>query len=126
MKRFLNICLLLTFLLGYIEWGKTHSLFIFQAEAEIFVKGKNDFKTFLHPLILIPFLGQLIILYTIFQKIINRTLSLIGLTFLSILMLLLLVIGILNFNVKITGSTLPFVITGIFVLRYNRKRSPKD
>lgn len=126
MKRFINICLLLTFLLGYLEWGKNNNLFIFQAEVEIFFKGKNDFKSILHPLILIPFLGQMIILYTIFQQKISRTLSLLGLTCLSILMLLLLVIGVLTFNLKITGSTLPFIITGVFVLKYNWKRAPKD
>ena len=124
MKRLINICLLLTFLLGYLAWGKNHS-FIFQLEAEIFLKGKNDLKSILHPLILIPFFGQIILLYTIFQQKVSRILSLIGLACLSTLMLLLFVIGLLDFNIKIAGSTLPFIIMGIFVLRYNWKRIPK-
>jgi hypothetical protein len=126
MKRIINICLLLTFLLGYLEWGKNQSLFIFQAEAELFLKAKKDILSILHPVILLPFFGQLILFYTIFQKKINRNLSLLGFTCLSILMLLLLVAGLLTLNLKIIGSTIPFVITGFFALRYNWKRTPKE
>ncbi len=126
MKRIINICLLLTFLLGYLEWGKNNSLFIFQAEVEIFLKAKTDFVSILHPLILIPFLGQIILLYTIVQKKVNRNLSLLGFASLGILMLLLLVVGFLTLNLKIIGSTLPFVITGFFALRYNWKRTSKE
>src|ERR1035441_5347881 len=110
MKRLINICLLLTFLIGYLEWGKNHSVFIFQIEAEIFLKGKNDFKSILHPLIVIPFLGQIVILCTIFQQKVSRILSLLGLACLSTLMLLLFVIGLLTLNIKIAGSSLPFII----------------
>lgn len=125
MKRIINICLLLSFLPGYLEWGKNHSLFIFQAEAEIFLKAKKDFISVLHPLIIIPFVGQIILLYTIFQKKVSRNLSLLGFVCLSLLMLLILVAGLITLNLKILGSTLPFAITGFFALRYNWKRPPK-
>jgi hypothetical protein len=126
MKKIINICLLLTFLVGYLEWGKDHSAFIFQSEAEIFLKARNNFVSFLHPLILIPLCGQIIILYTIFQQKTSRILSLLGLACLSTIMLLLFFIGLITLNIKIAGSTLPFIITGVFVLRYNWKRIPKD
>jgi hypothetical protein len=123
MKRLINICLLLSFLLGYLEWGKTHSLFIFQGEAEIILKAKNNLRSILHPLILIPFLGQILLLYTVFQPTVSRVLSLTGLACLSILMLLLFIVGLLTLNLKIACSTLPFIITGIFALRYHRKNA---
>lgn len=123
MKKLLNLCLVGTFLLGYLAWGKDQHMFLWQAEAEIFSKARHNFSSVLHPFTLVPFLGQLMLLYTIFQKKISRRLTLAGLACLSVLMLLLLVIGLLILNIKIIASTLPFLITGIFVLRYNW-RSP--
>lgn len=123
MKRIFNICLFLAFLLGYLEWGKDRHAFIFQMEAEIFVKGSGDLKSILHPFILLPFTGQLLILITIFQKRVSRIPSLVGLACLSLLMLLLLVIGLLTLNVKVIVSTIPFIIAAVFVFRYNRKKT---
>ncbi|MBL0355418.1 MAG: hypothetical protein IPP72_00340 [Chitinophagaceae bacterium] len=123
MKRLLNILLLFTFLLGYLEWGKGNHLFIFQAEAEIFQKAATGIQSILHPFILIPFLGQLIIIYTIFQKQPGRLLTLVGLACLSLIMLFLLFIGIVSFNSKIVASTIPFLIVGILVLRCHWKKA---
>jgi hypothetical protein len=120
MKRLINICLFLTFLLGYLEWGKSHTLFIFQAEFEIFLKGKHDFKSILHPFILIPFFGQAIILYCIFQKNAGRVLNLAGLACLSMFMLLLFTIGLLTLNIKIIISTVPFIIAGILLIKFSK------
>ncbi len=123
MKRISNICLFIAFLFGYLEWGKDHAVFIFQGEAEIFAKAKKDVTSVLHPFILLPFLGQLIILYTVFQPKISRLLSLTGLACLSLLILLLFIIGLITLNFKIAGSTLPFLFAGMLVIRYNRKPS---
>jgi hypothetical protein len=123
MKRIFNICLLLAFLPGYLEWGKDRHAFIFQMETEIFIKGSNDLKSILHPLILLPFTGQLLILITIFQKRVSRILSLVGLACLSLLMLLLMVIGLLTLNVQVIVSTIPFIASAVFVIKYNRKKT---
>jgi hypothetical protein len=122
MKRLLNICLFLLFLLGYLEWGKEHHAFIFQMESETFLKAKDDLKSILHPLILIPFCGQILLIITFFQKEVSRILSLAGLTCLSIFILLLFFVGLISINIKIVASTLPFIITAIFVLKYNWRR----
>ena len=125
MKRLINICLFLAFLMGYLEWGKNQHAFIFKMETEILVKGFTDFKSIFHPLIWIPFTGQIMILVTIFQKKISRALSLTGLAFLSTLMLLLFIIGLLTLNFKVTGSAIPFLIAVIFVLKYHWKKTNK-
>lgn len=126
MKRILNTCLLLTFLIGYLEWGKGSHLFIFQGEAEVFSKALKEPFSVLHPFILIPFFGQLMLLFSIFQKIPSRFLSLAGLACLGLLMIFLFFIGVSVPNFKILGSTIPFIITGFFVLRYNWKREVVD
>lgn len=124
MKKLLNILLLLTFQMGYLQWGHSNSSFIFMSEAALFSKASTDPGSFLHPIVLILLCGQLILLYTIFQKQPGRVLSLTGLACLSVLMLFLLFIGIISFNIKIIGSTLPFIITGVLALKYHRKATP--
>lgn len=120
-KKILNAVLLLSSFFGYLEWGNNQHSFIFQIEAELFLKARDHAEGFTHPLILIPLLGQLIILYTLFQKRPSRILSLIGLTCLCIFLLFLFFIGLMTTNLKIIFSTLLFIITSIFVIKYNWK-----
>jgi hypothetical protein len=122
MKKLLNLFLLLAFLIGYLEWGTGTSAFIVQAEADIFMKAKANPIELLHPFVLIPLMGQLIMLYTLFQNIPTRALSLTGLACLSTVMLFLLFIGIITGNVRIIASTTPFLVIGILILMSNRRR----
>jgi len=123
MKKLLNLCLLLSFQLGYLEWGKDYHTFIFQAEAEIISKAMSSAASAVHPLIVIPLAGLLILLYTLFQKTPSRFLSFSGLACLSVLMLLLLFIGITAGKWKIAVSVIPFFVAAFFMLRANRKRT---
>ncbi len=122
LKKWLNLGLLLFFLIGYLEWGQTESTYIFRGELDVLQKLFTDPMSVLHPLILIPFSGQLILLFTLFQNIPSRRLTLIGLACLSILILVIFLIGAMGLNFKMLGSTIPFLITGILVLKYNRKK----
>lgn len=119
MKKTLNVLLILTSLFGYIEWGKDQHSFLFQMEYEIVFGASRAASNFTHPAILIPLLGQLIILFTIFQKTPNRWLTFLGLACLSTIMLLIFVAGIASLNYRIILSAIPFLVTAIFVLRYN-------
>ena len=122
MKKLLNFCLLLTFLIGYLEWGKNSHLFIFQAEAELFSKAIDKPLEVLHPFILIPFVGQLLLLFTLFQKEPGKLLTFISLGCLSLLILLLFFIGLMGMNIKMIICSLPFIITGILIIRQYRKK----
>jgi hypothetical protein len=121
MKKLINIFLLLTFQIGYLHWGKDNSSFIFTSEAALLSKINTTPQALLHPFILIPLCGQLILLYTLFQKEPGRILTYTGLSCLSILMLFLFFIGIITPSIKIAGSAIPFIITGILAIHYNRK-----
>ncbi|MEI2749286.1 MAG: hypothetical protein V9E88_11070 [Ferruginibacter sp.] len=88
MKKLLNACLFISFLFGYLEWSRVEHLFIFQAEWDIFRKSLNtDPVSVLHPFTLIPFIGQLLILYSLFQKVPGRIITLAGIACMGILML---------------------------------------
>lgn len=121
MKNLLNFCLLLTSLIVYLEWGGGNSTFLFRAEYDILFGASGTKDTFAHPAVMIPMIGQLALIITLFQKRPNKVLTLIGLISLSLLILFIFFIGIMSLNFKMYISALPFLITGFFVLRYNRR-----
>lgn len=123
MKKLLICLLILTFHLGYLEWGKGNSSFIFQAEAQIFSKAKTGFQNALHPLILIPVIGIVLLLYTLFQPEPNRTLTLVGVVCLGLLMMILLFIGIIDANFKILLSTIPYWTVALVLISRIRKKA---
>lgn len=125
MKKILNICLLLSSLAGYLAWGTGEHGFLFQLEYELIAKARHDPGSLLHPFVLLPLFGQLLIFYTLFQKMPGRIPTLMGLTCLGLIMLMILLVGILSLNIRIGASALPFIITGIFVLRYHRRPKAK-
>lgn len=122
MPKLINFFLLLSFQFGYLQWGKDRDAFIFEATAEIFRQSSKTSQNFLHPAILIPLIGEILILITLFRKKNNRVLTLAGLAGMGLFMLLLLLIGLLDMNIKITLSTVPFFLTTFFVLRQNWRK----
>lgn len=121
-KKVLNGCLILTSLLGYLEWGVDNRMFLFQAEIEVLTKLFKDPLSAAHPFTLLPLFGQLILLFTLFQKIPGRLLTFIGLGCLSVLLLFMFLIGVISFNYKILLSTVPFIITAILTMIEIRKK----
>lgn len=67
-SKILNLGLILTSLAGYMEWGGGNRMSLFQAEAEIFSKIFTDFSSVAHPLVLLPLIGQIFLIFTLFQK----------------------------------------------------------
>lgn len=117
MKRIWNILLLISFLFGYLEWGKNQHLFIYQAIAELYEKGKINPLSVLHPFIILPFVGMLLFLYTVFQKTPNRIITIIGAICMSSIMVMILIIGVLVPNFKMLGSVAPYFIIAFFVFK---------
>ncbi len=121
MKKPLLISLLASFLIGYLEWSGTESMFIFELEYDLLVHAGAKYKAFLHPFILIPFAGQVIILIALFHRKPGKKIILAGLICMSCIILFLFFIGMLTSNVRIAGSTIPFIITGILILKELKK-----
>lgn len=121
-KKLLNLGLLLTSLLGYLEWGQGNKMFLFQMEGEILSKLFSDPLGVLHPFVILPLIGQIILLCTLFQKQPAKALTYIGLACVALLLLLIFFIGIISSNVKLLFSTLPFLLIAILVIREHRKR----
>ena len=125
-SKIFNILLLLFSLIGYLEWGKDNSSFLFQAEREIVSKVFTDPASVIHPLTVLPLAGQIVLLLTLLQKRPSKRLTYIGMAGIGLLLALMFVIGIIDLNYKILLSTLPFLITGFFTIRHHRKKRTND
>ena len=124
-KRFLNLSLILASLIGYLEWGRGQSVFLFEAETQLFLKGLSDPMSVLHPFTLIPVLGQAALVVTLFQKNPGRGLTYAGVAGVGLLFAFMSLIGLLSLNPKILASTVPFLVLAVVTVRVHR-RSPAD
>ncbi len=121
-KKILNILLIFASLIGYLEWGQNNSQFLFQIETEIIFKLFTNTTSIIHPLIIIPLAGQILLIISLFQKEPGRWLSFIGIGSIGILLLFILLAGILSMNVKIILSSLPFLVISFFCIRLHLKK----
>lgn len=119
--KILNGLLILTSLVGYLEWGRNNHQFLVQAEFEVIAKLFSDLHSVWHPFILLPMFGQLILLITIFQTSPSRFLSIIGIACLGILIGFMFIIGLLGLHLKIIISTIPFVTLAIMALLFCKR-----
>jgi hypothetical protein len=115
--KILHILLILSSLIGYLEWGGGNASFLIEAEMLIFSKLVTDPISVLHPFILIPLLGQLLLVITLFQRSPNRILSFTAIGMIAVIMLMILFIGVVSTNWKIFLSSVPFVVLVIIRFR---------
>ena len=123
--KLLNLGLILSSFIGYLEWGTDQSNMLILMEWELIKLFVTDPLSALHPFTIIPMLGQILLLITLFQKTPDRLLSYLGLGFLSLLLLMVLLVGFLAMNFMIIASALPFVVTGVLSLLHLRNTNPK-
>ena len=90
--------MLLTSLFGYMEWGGGNKAFLYESETEVFKGLGTDPASLIHPLVLLPLLGQLLLLITLFQHNPGKWLTYAGMISLSLLLGIILFIGILESN----------------------------
>lgn len=115
-----TLLLIITSLFGYLEWGGNNHAFLFEAEYDIFRQMLIDVKNIAHPFVLIPLLGQIVLLLAFFQKKPNKKCISTGMICISILLGFMVAIGIWTWNYKILLSTLPYFIVVLFTLRLLR------
>lgn len=119
-SKILNIAAILTSLVGYLEWGQGQHMFLFQGELDILVKMFSNPTAVLHPFIVLPLVGQILLAITLFQKVPSRLMTFIGIGAISVLMVFMFLIGVIGFHGKTALSTLPFLITGALVIIHHR------
>ncbi|WP_396145528.1 hypothetical protein [Flavobacterium sp.] len=121
MKRLLNIALFIAFQFCYLEWPPNNAMFIFQGEIEIFSKTESWISNFTHPIILIGFLTQMVLLLGAVIPNFNRKLNTLAVLLLGILVLFFFFIGVMALNYKIALSTLPYlVLMLLYFIKYRK------
>ncbi|MBK8051974.1 MAG: hypothetical protein IPK35_01505 [Saprospiraceae bacterium] len=116
--KILIALLIVASLFGYLEWGMGNHTFLIAIEWEVLSKLFTDPKSVAHPFIFIPLFGQLLLLITLFQKTPRKKWIYAGMACIGLLLVFMLVVGILGKNLKIIASTIPFILTCIYVIRY--------
>jgi uncharacterized protein YacL len=118
--KILNLLLVITSLFGYLEWSGNNHSFLFEAEAELFTKLFSDPKSVLHPFILLPLLGQILLLITLFQKVPDKRMIYFSIGCLGLLLGFMFIIGLYSQNFRIVFSTIPFLVTALLAIRFYR------
>lgn len=95
---------------------------MFQIIGSIAGNLPSDPFMLLHPAILIPLVGVLMLLTTLFRKGPSKWLTLLGLTCLGMLVVFLLFIALVGMNLKMLLSQLPFMIIAVCMVVNERKR----
>jgi hypothetical protein len=119
--KILNALLIISSLFGYLEWGQGQQTFLFQVEADIISKLFSDPQSIIHPFIILPLFGQVLLFLTLFKKIPQRKMTYIGLLALGILLLFIFFIGLMSLNYKIILSTIPFLLFAVLTVKHLRK-----
>jgi heme A synthase len=94
-------------MLCHLEWAD-HSAFLATAEFDILFQNPSK-ENFFHPLILLPLLGQILLLIAVATNPKGFRLTFWGIGLLGLLVLVIFLVGILSLNIRIIGSTLPFL-----------------
>lgn len=120
-SKILNLLLIVTSLIGYLEWSGDNQMFLFQGEAQIINKLFTNPNSVIHPFILLPLIGQIILLITLFQQKPSKILTYLSMASLGLLLGFMFVIGLLSLNYKIIFSTIPFITVAFYTIRYLKK-----
>lgn len=121
-NKLFHIGLLIASLLGYLEWGESESAFLFQMEWDIFKKLFTDTQSIIHPLIIIPIIGQILILVNLLKASMNKKLTYVAVACLGLLYVLLLLVNLIAFNPKGLLSLIPFFLMAILLIRLTRRQ----
>ena len=120
--KLLNLGLILSSFIGYLEWGSDQSDMLIFMEWDLLSILVTDPLSALHPFTILPMLGQILLLITLFQKEPSRKLTYIGMGCLALLLLMVLLVGFLSMKLMIIASALPFVVIGILTVLHHRKK----
>lgn len=116
-NRLLIVLLLITSLFVYLEWGGDNSSFLFKLEFDVLGKLISNPVSVLHPFVILPLLGQMLLLIALFFNSPGKWLLFAGIVFLSLLPAVILLVGLLSVNIKILLSLLPYLVVLVLVVK---------
>ncbi|MBK8564346.1 MAG: hypothetical protein IPN76_13665 [Saprospiraceae bacterium] len=121
MKKLALFCLFISFLFCYLEWPPDNRYFVYEIAYELLFQKSGKADAFSHPLVILPFLGQLLALIAIFLPNPKRWMAITAIALMGTLVLMLLIVGALGLNWKILVAVVPFVGAAVWCLRLFKK-----
>lgn len=109
-RKMIIVLLILSFLCLYMEWGNNQHAYVFQAIQQLFSKQSRTTNTFTHPLIALPCVGILLLLFCLFAKNYPKWVFALSIGLLGVLVLIILLVGILSANGFMLISPISFII----------------
>lgn len=106
--KYLLLLVLISSLFGFLQWGGGQQMFLLQMEADIFKKMFVDPISVIHPFVVLPLLGQLLLMIAILKKRLSMKLIYTGVSCIGVLFAMILFVGLISMNIKVIASTLPF------------------
>ncbi len=119
--KILTILLIISSFIGYLEWPGNNHGFLIVMQYEIIFGKYFDLKNFFHPVILLPLIGEILLIITLFQGKPSKKLLFTGMACLSVIMFIIFIVGITSLNIKIFASSIPFFIIGFIILKMTVK-----
>ena len=119
-QKLINLLLIISSLFCYLEWADK-SAFLFEVEYALFFKSAENLQSLVHPLIILPFIGQVLLLLAIFIKQNRTTFTYIGIAMLAVLVCMIFIVGIFSLRINIIISTVPFILLSFIAIVYNGK-----
>lgn len=124
MLRIISALLLITFLICYLKWGQDQGGLIIVLEYKLIFEQAKSAESLIHPLVIIPFLGQIILIWNVIRKRPDRRIALGGMISLGILVLMITLVAFLSRNLFMILSIVPFWIVSIILIRSYKKLKP--
>lgn len=116
MQKLAIFCLFASFMFCYLEWAD-QSAFVYEVAYLLLFEKSEKASAFAHPLVLFPFLGQLLVLISLFLPKPKRWMVMTGMVMMGLLVLMLVLVGILGKNWKIILATVPFLLSAVWCVR---------
>lgn len=120
--KIFNLLLIVSSFIVYLEWGTDQKMFLVQMEYEIILKSLSHPTSILHPFIILPFIGQIILIITLFQNKPSKKLTYFALAGLGVLIVFIFFIGLIGVKLKIIFFSLPFMTLMMFRFYQLRKK----
>lgn len=122
--RVLLATCLLSFLCCHLSWAPGQGGYFWQLGLEILAGGLR--KDLLHPALLLPFCGQLLLLVSIFVPKIPKKTAIAGILLCGALVLLLLFIKIFSRETSGAGAVAVYLIAALMIIIRSRYFWPRE
>ena len=123
MKKLIEIGLFVSFLLCYVYFGHDGSFLIGQFELSTLQNIDELYSSNILIIFFLTLFCQILLVNAIFRQPTYLKMTLFGLSFLTLIVLLILLSGLLLANIKVIFSTIPFLtFSTIYFLKWKKNR----